>query len=289
LLGVVSRTPARLSDLLADDLAPFTALAAEHKDGWGVAYWGATDLPASGDAGAGTDLAIVKSQDPAHTSMAFARTVAGVSTDAALLHIRMATPGLAVNLDNTHPFTTGPIAFVHNGEFTPPEAINALIDPDLLSGAQGTTDSERFFLLVRTHLRDSDPATALALAAADIRDRAGIVGLNCLMLTPEALYAYVEYNPEAEVFQRREPDYLSLHYRVEPDHFVVASTGWPQPEPAWTLLPEREVLEIRRGSLRVTRHRVTVAVPAQRRGDGDGDGDQPGRQLAGASQSGGDM
>ncbi|MDX6356312.1 MAG: hypothetical protein QOF98_3215, partial [Streptomyces sp.] len=37
LMGVVARQPEPLSDLFADDLAPFLAMACEHSHGWGVA------------------------------------------------------------------------------------------------------------------------------------------------------------------------------------------------------------------------------------------------------------
>ncbi len=248
LLGVVSRAQAPLPDLLGDTLAQFTALAAEHKDGWGVAY------------ADGPQVNAVKEELPAHTSAAFARTVKGIATDAAALHIRLANPGSPLTWENTHPFTAGAMAFAHNGDFSPSEAVDSLIDPELLADARGTTDSERLFLLVRMHLRDSDPATALALAAMDIRARARYSGLNCLLLTPDALYAYVESDPDSEVSRRRGPEYFPLRFRVEPDRVVVTSTGYPQPADEWTVLEEREVLEIRRSSLRVTRHRVSLAA-----------------------------
>jgi hypothetical protein len=84
------------------------------------------------------------------------------------------------------PFVAGTHAFAHNGYFLPCTAIDDLIDPDLLAVTSGDTDSERYFLRIRTLLRDHDPATAIALATADIRARATFASLNCLLLTDDA-------------------------------------------------------------------------------------------------------
>jgi predicted glutamine amidotransferase len=151
------------------------------------------------------------------------------------------------------------VAFAHNGYFTPYDALDELIAPELLAGAAGSTDSERYFLRVLTLLRETGPADALARAAADVRERAAAyASLNCLLLTEDALYAYADEDPESEVSRRRGPDFFRLRYRVDEDRVVIASSGIPQPDDRWTVLPYREVLEIRRADLRVT---TTRAAP----------------------------
>ncbi|WP_405969996.1 hypothetical protein OG496_06655 [Streptomyces sp. NBC_00988] len=60
------------------------------------------------------------------------------------------------------------------------------------------------------------------------------------------------------VSRRRGPDFFRLRYRVDEDRVVIASSGIPQPDDRWTVLPYREVLEIRRAGLRVM---TTRAVP----------------------------
>ncbi|MEU9167159.1 class II glutamine amidotransferase [Streptomyces sp. NPDC048420] len=250
LLGVVTRTPLPLAEALGELTAPFTELGREHRDGWGIAAW-----PRQG-----AGPRIVKDTDPAAANTRWDQTLSGTVTDCALLHLRLASPGLPVVPGNTHPFTAGTLAFAHNGFFSPYDALDELIDADLLAGAAGSTDSERFFLRVLTLLRDEDPVDALAQAAEDVRARASFASLNCLLLTGEALYAYSDEDPESEVSRRRGPDFFRLRYLVDGERVVVASSGVPQPDGEWSVLPYRRVLEIRRTGLRVSVHRVSSPV-----------------------------
>ena len=237
LLGMVSRMPARLAGTLAGVLEPFTELSCEHPDGWGVASWqdGRID--------------VVKDVVPARSSARYAEAV-GVVTDAAVLHLRKASPGLPVEPRNTHPFVAGSIAFAHNGYFTPVDAVDELIDADLLAAAGGTTDSERYFRRILTRLRGEDPMTAIALAAADIRARTSFGSLNCQLLTEDALYAYADEDPESEVSRRRGPDFFRMRYHAGPDRVVIASSGLGE-LPDWSVLPYRQVLRIDRANLDV--------------------------------------
>ncbi|KPI09170.1 putative glutamine amidotransferase type 2 [Actinobacteria bacterium OK074] len=250
LLGVVTRAPMPLDAALDGLVAPFTELSCEHADGWGIAA-----------RGPGAGPLVVKDTVRAVDSPAWRATLTGTVTDAALLHLRLASPGLPVVPGNTHPFAVGALAFAHNGYFSPYDALDELIAPDLLAGAVGDTDSERYFLRLLTLLREEDPVDAVAHAAADIRSRATFASLNCLLLTEQALYAYADEDPGSEVSRRRGPDFFRLRYRIDGDRVVVGSSGLPQPGESWTVLPYREVLEIRRADLRVSRHQVHAASP----------------------------
>lgn len=244
LLGVVTRTPRPLADALGELAAPFRELSGEHGDGWGIAAGG----------GPGAGLQVAKDIRSAGVSRLWDESLTGVHSDAALFHLRLASPGLSVAPGNTHPFTAGALAFAHNGFFSPYDALDDLIDPDLLAHRAGSTDSERYFLRVLTLLRDGDPAGALARAADDIRARTSFASLNCLLLTERALYAYADEDPDSEVSRRRGPDFFRLRYRSDDDRVVIASSGLPQPDGDWTVLPYRQVLEIHRSSLRISLH-----------------------------------
>ncbi|TDT97947.1 putative glutamine amidotransferase [Streptomyces sp. 846.5] len=248
LLGVVSRGHRPLTDTLSGLLDPFTTLSREHADGWGIAAW------------RDGELSVAKDTAPAHTSPAYAQALATV-TDAALLHLRLASPGLPVDPRNTHPFTAGTLAFAHNGYFSPVDALDGLIDAEIIAGAVGSTDSERYFLRVLTRLRsgDPDPVDAIARTAADIRARASFGSLNCLLLTQDTLYAYAQENPASEVSRRRGPEFFQLSYRIRQDGVVVASSGIGAGHD-WQLLPYGQVLEIRRADLRVSTHAVLTDV-----------------------------
>ncbi|MGW4369222.1 class II glutamine amidotransferase [Nocardia takedensis] len=239
LLGVVTRAPEPLTRTLSDLLDPFLALSHEHADGWGIA------------ARRDRELVRTRGTEPAHAGPAFRDALADPG-DAALLHLRLASPGSPIRPENTHPFLAAGVAFAHNGYFTPGDALDELIDPALLAEAGGDTDSERFFLRILTLVRieDADPVDAIARAAADIRSRAAFASLNCLLLTEHALYAYSEQDLGSEVSRRRGPDFFRMYYRTAPAGTVVASSGVGA-GPDWRPLSPRAVLEIRRTSSHV--------------------------------------
>ncbi|MCX5355702.1 class II glutamine amidotransferase [Streptomyces mirabilis] len=245
LLGVVARRPVALTDLLASVLDPFLALATEHADGWGVAR-----------RTAGGSVGITKDPRPAGQDARLRPLLATTITDAALVHLRMATPGSRVANANTHPFGDHRSAFAHNGDFSPVTALDEVAGPALAEAADGDTDSERFHLAIRRRTDDGmDPVKAVLQAADDIRAHAErFASLNCLLLTQNALLAYAEHDPDSEVIARRGTDYFHLRYRRTPDAVVVASTGWPQPAPHWQRVPERGLLEVVPGTLETTVH-----------------------------------
>ncbi len=245
LMGVVARRPQPLGDLFAADLAPFLALACEHSHGWGAAF----------PTGHGT-VGSVKEPVRADESARFRSVLAGRDCDAALLHLRMASPQFPVTAGNTHPFGDERMAFVHNGDFHSPGCLDDVIGAPALGAAEGDTDSERFYLAVRRRIDDGvRPPEAIAETAALIRGRAArFASLNCMLLTPEAVYAYTAHDPHSEVVGRRGPGYFALSYRVDDDKVLVASEGWPQDPPRWSVLPEGHVLEVARGSLSVRVH-----------------------------------
>jgi hypothetical protein len=58
----------------------------------------------------------------------------------------------------------------------------------------------------------------------------------------------------SEVSLRRGPDFFRLRYRADGERVIVASSGVPQPDGAWRVLPYRRVPEVRRDDLRVRVH-----------------------------------
>ena len=236
LLGVVAGRPAPLSELLADELDPFVELACEHGDGWGISY-----VAPHGR------IVTVKEPVSALKSETFRPLVARIVTGAAIVHLRMGSPGYSVALANTHPFGDAGCGFAHNGQFIPPSALDGTLG-ERLAEARGDTDSERYYLAVRRRIdAGTEPAAAIAAAAADIRALAtGWASTDCLLLTSDALYAYADHSVDSEVIRRRGPDYFDLRTMSEPGRSVVASVGWPQPADRWRRLPDRQVLEIGR-------------------------------------------
>jgi predicted glutamine amidotransferase len=246
LLGWAGRRPTTLADLLGeDDLAAFTGLSALHGDGWGVARSTARGV------------AVRKRPDAARTSARFDREARTRRTDLGLAHLRRATLGLSVGPANTHPFTDGRIAFAHNGSISPPSALDDLLLSRSLDRRRGTTDSERYFLAVAERLdAGATPEEALRTTADAIAGTARFSSLNCLLLTPEALYAFCRIHPDGPI-EDDDPEYYTLRYRASGDAVVVASSGWGA---GWRDLADGDLLVVERHSLELTVH--GAGVPA---------------------------
>lgn len=236
LLGYVSTSARSVRDVVGADLDGFCRLSRKHGDGWGVA-WPDTDK-----------VLVRRSTVPAEDDPEFTAFADDHHTDAALVHLRLATMGLSVRDDNTHPFTEGTIAFAHNGSVWPPQSIDPLIAPELRSRLVGDTDSERYFLAVLDRMRDRHPADALADTVDALDASCAFTSLNSMLLTPEALYVVSKRGAMAA--EVADPDYYTLRYRTTADTVIVASSGWSQD--GWTELPDGEMLVVERGTLTVS-------------------------------------
>jgi predicted glutamine amidotransferase len=247
LLGYCARRAESLEDLIgADGLDDFTGLCALHGDGWGMAWY------------EGAAPVVRKSPARADREPEFAKLTREPLGDLGLVHLRWATPGLGISERNCHPFQYGHYLFAHNGAIHPQDRLGEMLPPEWERQLGGTTDSERYFLLIMSRLtaHGGDMVAAIADAAADIERRFEPNSLNAILLSPDTLYAVSWYHqarvPEAKL--RRAgygPDdiaaYFDLAYRSTGDALVVASSGWPQA--GWTTLANRHVLVADRATL----------------------------------------
>jgi len=248
LLGSVSRAPVTVDEVLGEGREAFLELACKHGDGWGHAF---SERPGH--------VEVHKAPDSARENPTFTKLAAGRPARAALTHLRWATLGLGLSPENTHPFTDGRIAFGHNGSIDPPAALDQLISADLAARRQGTTDSERYFLALLSRLAEQGEVEALVSTLADVASLpGGAKSLNCMLLTPAALYAVCSYDPASY----DEPDYYPLLYRADADTVVVASTGWTD-SAGWTTLGNGQMLVVDRETMSTSV--VAVATPATAR------------------------
>lgn len=236
LLGSVSRRPVTVDVVLGDERPAFLALAAKHGDGWGHAWSN------------GGSLEVRKAPDSARDSAELSALAAGEPAEAAVTHLRWATLGLDVRIENTHPFTDGTVAFAHNGSIAPPAALDALVAPAQAPARVGDTDSERYFLALLSRMSGQSAGAALAGTVSDIVNSGVTIGsLNCMLLTPQALFAVCSYDPGSY----EDPDYYPLLYRRTGETVVVASTGWTD-SAGWRALTNGQMLVVERGSLRIS-------------------------------------
>jgi predicted glutamine amidotransferase len=256
LLGYCARGDASLEDLIgADGLEDFTGLCALHSDGWGMAWY------------EGAAPVIRKSPARADQEPEFAKLTREPLNDLGLVHLRWATPGLSISERNCHPYQYGQYVFAHNGAIHPQDRLGEMLPPRWERMLGGTTDSERYFLLIMSRLaaHDGDMIAAIADATADIERRFEPNSLNAVVLSPETLYAVSWHHqsrvPAAKLRQAgHQPDeivaYFDLAYQATGDALIVASSGWPQED--WTPLPNRHVLVADRATLK------TEVLPLER-------------------------
>ena len=142
LLGYIADRPTSLCELIGDaGLDAFTALSAQHRDGWGVAWRGPDGM-----------LSAEKALGAAGRSDRWHALAATSLSNTGLAHLRWATPTLDVTDLNTHPFVADNMAFAHNGRLLPVADVDALLPDAYRRQVGGTTDSERYFALIRARV-----------------------------------------------------------------------------------------------------------------------------------------
>ena len=262
LLGYYARRPASLAELIGEEgLRDFTALSAFHRDGWGMAWADRgrirvrkSPLRASGD--------------PGYDDLARRRL-----GRAGIVHLRWATPGLAIGPENSHPFCRADVAMAHNGAIHPQGRLPELLPPAWERLMTGRTDSERYFLHVLYRLQaGGEMVTAVGETAASISARFTANSLNAVLLTPTALYAVSCHDrsmiPEGRLRERGYPGsaeeisrHFDLAYRQTADAVVVASSDWPQdPRDGWTSLPNGHMLIVAGDTLQTKVEPLPVPV-----------------------------
>jgi predicted glutamine amidotransferase len=241
LLAFASIAPITPRELVGDDLRSFVSLSQEHGDGWGMAW----------DEGDG-ELNAARDVEAAHASELLDKLSGTTETRAMVLHLRRASPGLSIVLENTHPFTAGRMAFAHNGWIRPIPELEDLLEAEVRSSLRGTTDSERYFrLLLAATERTGDVERALPPLLDRLRGDFGYTALNFVLLTARHLYAVCDYSVEA-VERRGEPDYYTLGYKVASDAVVIGSSGCWGERRAWSILVNHQALVVDRSSLQTT-------------------------------------
>jgi predicted glutamine amidotransferase len=256
LLGYAARRPTTTAAVLGGTQSTvFQAMAELHDDGWGSAWVQDGGLrsyrtPTSGF------------EDPKLEGM-----LQGEESVARITHLRLATGGLSCTRDNTHPFTADGLAFAHNGSLLPVERIDPFIAPEIAATLTGTTDSERYFAVIRTRLAETgDLVEAVVQAVRQLRPLFPNASLNALLLSPTHLIA-VHANESAPIphglldgsglpeerlpAEHRTAYYLMRQRRLADGTIAFASSGLDVAD--WAPLPPESVaaVELARGELTV--------------------------------------
>lgn len=244
LLGYVSATPTTLEKLIGPEQCTlFRSMGRLHADGSGSAWLNETT----------GSIDRVRDAMPAQETESMADVLSVTPSRARIVHLRMATNGLPVNILNSHPFLAGDLAFAHNGAIKPVKRLRSLLAPAMLEEIRGQTDSELYFALIRQGVAEG---RSLFEATCDtvetLRATFPGVSLNALLLAPDQLIAV--HSSEASRIPHREfeasgihsddlpLDHLDAYYQMSylrgPDGSTVFSssgidtTGWTPLPPA---------------------------------------------------------
>lgn len=264
LLGVVSAVPASVSDAVdALTLKDFVALTKIHGDGWGIAGVERADATPQVQVSAGSAL-----DDAAFDAATTQRRAV-----ASMVHLRWATNGLAVRPENSHPFLADGIAMAHNGSIKPMSPLEEMLDPEFAATLRGTTDSERYFALIRQHRRSAPSlAEAVRRAVAQLRHRYPDASLNALLLGEGQLIAVdaharsrlpaedIEEITAADLPAEHLEDYFALRWaRPDEDTLVIASTGFGDLD--WQPLPPECVTAVSLRDRSMSLHPIDIGSP----------------------------
>jgi predicted glutamine amidotransferase len=152
---------------------------------------------------------------------------------------------MAVNENNTHPFTYEDITFIHNGSISPFNCLDPLIDKKYLELAKGNTDSERYFLYLLTQIEKHGFIEGVKAGLTYIKANCAFSSINMMIINETTFMAACIYNQD-KIPQKfkDDTDYYHLKYTKRNGQVVVASSGWNQD--GWDEIPNGSVLVVGR-------------------------------------------
>ncbi len=224
LLGYTAPNATTFTDVVGANFNEFINLSTDHCDGWGIA------------SSESNKASLYKEPVAANKSSHFKDEITSHKSNSALLHLRWATEGMAVNEKNTHPFTYEGITFIHNGSITPPTALDAVIDKKYLEQVRGNTDSERYFAYLLTQIEKHGFIQGVKAALSYIKANCSYSSINMMIINEAYFIAACIYNQD-KIPQKfiKDTDYYHLKYTKRDDQVVVASSGWNQD--GWQEIP----------------------------------------------------
>ncbi|PLS31803.1 class II glutamine amidotransferase [Bifidobacterium margollesii] len=255
-----------LDDVLTNSqLETFQQMAIIHNDGWGAAL--VTDpLQPSGvrDGGAPTpsnNVSVYKSTSSAYADPVF-RSIECQGARGALYHLRLASSGLPLIMENQQPFFADGVSFIHNGDISDAQQRNIVRAPskpvsevDMLRTG-GKSDSAVYFALVLAYYhKGRELPDAVREAVKDLRGGYPKSSYNCMIQTGDefiCVHAVGSLDPEPEIedlyarYGQKEHahDYRRIRYRELPGGGVVAaSSGFEQRErDGWRTLDNNRMI-----------------------------------------------
>ena len=251
-----------LQDVLGTRLAEqYRQQSMIHNDGWGCALITEPTVTRHfSDGGARTPetaTRIYKSTVAARFDQIY-QLVSRQGARGAIYHLRLASSGLPLIIENQQPFFCDGLSFMHNGDISSEaDGLNIVsnkdfpVDRDILAATGGRSDSAIYFALILERVRRGCTlADAVSQAVRQLRGEYPLCSFNCMLQSEDELVvlracARKEVSKritelyESYGMERYASDYRVIRYRkLNTGGVVAASSGFDQPEEyGWTELP----------------------------------------------------
>jgi gamma-glutamyl hercynylcysteine S-oxide hydrolase len=185
LIGFASLTNESIGDVIGEGQCDlFQDMSRLHRDGWGTMWL--DEEPSTGS----TTVAAVRSVASGLGDVDLRSSLISQPSRARVAHLRLASKGMPIRPENTHPYLAGNLGFAHNGGIIPTDALRSLLRDESLTEVKGNTDSELYFALIRQNLRESGSLSRATVdAVAEIRRLYPRASLNALLLSEDELIA----------------------------------------------------------------------------------------------------
>jgi len=266
LIGFVSPTPTTLSELVGGaQCAAFQDLSRLHADGWGASWLtptGSVDSHTSAYAGTNDER--------------LATSLGDHASRAQVVHLRLATPGIPVRKENSHPFVADEISFAHNGSISPTGPLRQGLSPEALAGVTGDTDSELYLAAIRDGVREGlSLSDAVYNTVVWLRELYPLASLNALVMSDTEYVAvhassrsitprdeFVALGRGTELPPGHGDDYYRLSYRRHLDGAVAfSSTGIDRD--GWTELDNESVTTVDLRSFAISTRALSTAAQSR--------------------------
>lgn len=276
LIGFASLGSESISDVIGDQQCDlFQGMSRLHRDGWGTMWI----EDAADPAGEQPPVLAFRSVTSGLGDVDLRARLLDHPARARAVHLRMASKGMPVRLENTHPYVEDNIGFAHNGGIIPTDSLRALLDELSLAPIKGNTDSELYFALIRQyHRAGASLSEATVSAVSQIRALYPQASLNALILGEQQLIAVHASRETPIPFEEliesgltddelpleHGTDYYRMGYYRSPNGSIAFSsvgiemTGWRE-------LPHESVVSVDLGSLEMTAQSISSVRDSVRR------------------------
>ena len=203
-----------------------------HRDGWGMA--------GSNNAGS-TMVEIARSVEAADRCALYQKILQSLKNPPHILlcHLRKASPGVPIAIENVHPFFHSGWAFAHNGTLYNPEALPRNSSFKLTSKGSDSEYLFHFLLSLCSH-KEKDIGVLKNVSGALSSLQIEYTALNCILCDGKELYIIRDHNQFA--------NYYTLYYYIYQRNVIVSSEKLHLPfldREKWYEIPNKSILRIR--------------------------------------------